>query len=250
MATAEETASGQEEQAFSEFLAAFKTGPGTTLPTAGGEDGVEGSTVQETEAKTFNETTIDPLKRFLTRGRKQIWVARRLFTKIKAASDEATRQKRLGELGDQVSDLKDIAGLPELLPFWQVATAVEGLLRQLANQSSKVTPSTLDTVGIALKLLVELCRPGLKSDLVTRPPLRFLAVDDGLICRHAVGLALKKAFNQPDTAANGDAALVLAEQHAYDAIFLDIQMPVMDGFGALPRESTRHPSTARRRSSL
>jgi CheY-like chemotaxis protein len=40
---------------------------------------------------------------------------------------------------------------------------------------------------------------------------------------------LKKIFREPDLAESGEPALALAK-NAYDAIFLDIEMPGMDGF--------------------
>ena len=79
-------------------------------------------------------------------------------------------------------------------------------------------------------LLEDLCKPGLKADLLTNPPLRLLTVDDDLISRKAVALALRKALNQPDLAENGELALALANKQSYDVIFLDVQMPGMDGF--------------------
>jgi CheY-like chemotaxis protein len=69
-----------------------------------------------------------------------------------------------------------------------------------------------------------------KPDLVSNPPIRLLAVDDDSISRHAVSFGLRKALNKPDLAENGEAALALASQIAYDVIFLDVQMPGMNGF--------------------
>jgi CheY-like chemotaxis protein len=45
-----------------------------------------------------------------------------------------------------------------------------------------------------------------------------------------VSFALKKALNKPDLAENGEAAMALVSHIRYDAIFLDVQMPGMDGF--------------------
>jgi CheY-like chemotaxis protein len=75
-----------------------------------------------------------------------------------------------------------------------------------------------------------LCVPGVDPDLAKRTPVELLAVDDNAVCLTALSLALKKAFRQPDLAAEGIAALDLARQKKYDAIFLDIEMPGMDGF--------------------
>jgi DNA-binding response OmpR family regulator len=65
---------------------------------------------------------------------------------------------------------------------------------------------------------------------MSNPPVRLLAVDDEALSRHAVSFALKKAFAKPDLAENGEAAMALVSHIKYDAIFLDVQMPGMDGF--------------------
>jgi CheY-like chemotaxis protein len=95
---------------------------------------------------------------------------------------------------------------------------------------SGVTPSTLRAVDGGLDLLDDLCVPGLRPDLLTDRPLKFLVVDDDRISRQALSYSLEKAFSRPDLAVNGETALVQATQQAYDVIFLDVQMPGMDGF--------------------
>ena len=45
-----------------------------------------------------------------------------------------------------------------------------------------------------------------------------------------MSLALKKAFGQPDLAVDGETALFQSAGQAYDVIFLDVQLPGMDGF--------------------
>jgi CheY-like chemotaxis protein len=111
-----------------------------------------------------------------------------------------------------------------------MATGLEGLLKQLTDKMTNVTPSTMRTISGAVDLIGNLCAPSLKSDLATNPPIRLLAVDDDRISRNVISFALKKSLHQPDLAEDGKAALVLAENGAYDVIFLDIQMPAMDGF--------------------
>ena len=51
-----------------------------------------------------------------------------------------------------------------------------------------------------------------------------------LFARLAVSSALKQAFSAPDHAETGEEALVLVEKQAYDIIFLDVEMPGMNGF--------------------
>src|SRR5258706_11653125 len=111
-----------------------------------------------------------------------------------------------------------------------MASALDGLLHQLADKPSNMTPSAMRTAAGGLVLLESLCVPGVRADLVKNPEIRFLAVDDDAISRRAVSLALQKAFQAPDVAEDGAAALVLASRRTYDVVFLDVEMPGMDGY--------------------
>ena len=107
---------------------------------------------------------------------------------------------------------------------------MEGLLLQLSQIAGSATPSTLRTFVGGLDVIQDLWVTGARPDLFTNPPLRLLAVDDDLTCRKVVSFSLKKALSEPDLAENGEGALALAEKNAYDVVFLDVQMPGMDGY--------------------
>jgi CheY-like chemotaxis protein len=218
-----------EEKSFLEFATAFKVGP-----TAGARAGASGFARAETslnvEEKSY--TVTNPLKEFFDCAPKATSVLRNLLQEITRTTDELVRQKSLVALCEKLEWLKGKSALPEVLPVWQMSAALEGLVKQLIQKPKNVTPSTLRTIASALDLLETLCLPNVRPDLAANPPIRLLAVDDDAIGRHAVSLALRKAFNKPDLAENGEAALALASQIQYDAIFLDVQMPGMDGFEA------------------
>jgi len=154
---------------------------------------------------------------------------RKLVTEL-ASEPEPGRQRILARLVRGLRDLKGRSSLPEVLHVWQLAYALESLAEQLEKKPGNVTPSTMRTLAGGIDLLHALSVPGTRPDLATNPPVRFLAVDDDAISRYAVAFALKKVLTAPDVAASGEAGLTLANQHAYDAIFLDIEMPGMDGF--------------------
>ena len=107
---------------------------------------------------------------------------------------------------------------------------MDGLFRKLLENSRHSSASTLATITAAIELLQELCAPGLKADLASHPPIELLVVDDDLVARRAVVGALQTAFNRPESAENGEAALALAAEKSFDVIFLDVVMPGMDGF--------------------
>ena len=70
-----------------------------------------------------------------------------------------------------------------------------------------------------------------------------LIVEDDVALNEAYKTILEIANYEVYTAFNGEEALVVAEQHVPDIIFLDLRMPVMDGVGFLKayEPKTKHP---------
>lgn len=198
-----------ESQAFNEFMAAFRTGP---------------------TPRAATEPALPPLEEFLAGWPRILLDLRKQLREVGNTPDTRIRRRYLRDLGRELRSVKGATGMPELLPVWQMACALEGLVRQLADKINEVTPSTLRTVGGGFDLLAELCQSSLDAQLLTRRPVRLLAVDDDPISRHALSFALKRALHAPDLAPGGEAGLVLAREHAYDVIFLDVEMPDVDGF--------------------
>jgi CheY-like chemotaxis protein/HPt (histidine-containing phosphotransfer) domain-containing protein len=74
--------------------------------------------------------------------------------------------------------------------------------------------------------------PTLDPDLARRMPLRLLLADDNPI-NQKVGLSvLHKLGYHADVATNGVEVIKALDQRAYDLLFLDVQMPEMDGLEA------------------
>jgi signal transduction histidine kinase/CheY-like chemotaxis protein len=63
-------------------------------------------------------------------------------------------------------------------------------------------------------------------------PLEILLVDDVATNRELAGLLLGKMGHTVHEASDGLDVLTMISRHAYDLIFMDLQMPVMDGFTA------------------
>jgi CheY-like chemotaxis protein len=219
-----------EDQSFSEFAASFRAAPDASPAGRGSGFSFPGQT-----RKNAADTADASLKEFFASAVKDLTIARNYLSAISRASDEAGRQKLLVDLSRQIGSLKRKSGLPAVLLVRQMAFAMEGLLNQLAERPSSVTPSSLRTLTGAVNLLDALCVPGLNQGLASDPPVRLLAVDDDPIGRRAISVTLEKAFAKPDVAEDGETALALATEHSYDAIFLDVQMPGMDGFATCSR---------------
>lgn len=84
--------------------------------------------------------------------------------------------------------------------------------------------------------LIELC-------VGARLPKRVLIVDNSSTVRSVVRKVLQASrFKlEAQEAADGSAAIALAKKERFDIVFLDCQMPVIDGFAALDEFKRAHP---------
>ncbi len=70
------------------------------------------------------------------------------------------------------------------------------------------------------------------GDLAARHPLRVLMADDNVVNQKVGTKMLQKLGYESDVASNGAEVLKLLEGTPYDVVFMDVQMPEMDGFEA------------------
>lgn len=120
-----------------------------------------------------------------------------------------------------------MAGVPSLA---KVGAATEALVKEMLEKPKSITSSTLRTTAHAIDFFAELSKPGLPPDLADNPPIDILIVDDELLSRRAIVYALEKAFLKATSVEDGEAALAKAGSMKFDLIFLDVNMPGMDGF--------------------
>ena len=73
---------------------------------------------------------------------------------------------------------------------------------------------------------------------MTATPARILVVDDEPDTLGLVQLTLETAGYEVKAAASGGEALLMAQQHTFDAILLDIMMPDISGFDVCRRLQT------------
>jgi CheY-like chemotaxis protein len=217
-----------EEKDYADFLAEVRAGPASSA----GAVAVPGliSKEQAVAAANAKHSAKDSLKKTFDEAPGLLVGLQKLVAKCRAEKSPLTQHEKLVEISSELTTLKSLAGLPELRPAWQLTVALEGLLKQLTRRVSETNSSTLRTIENAVALLSELCVPGVRADLAANPSIRILAVDDDPIIGSALVASIKKAFDQPDLALNGEGALALARKQRYDLITLDVMMPNMDGF--------------------
>ena len=147
------------------------------------------------------------------------------------ANNPATSQEELGELYLELHALAKDSEQAKLALVSRLAKEAECLLGKLFEEPRLGNRSMLETVMAALALIEDLCSPAVEKEL-EKTPIRILVVDDETVSRRAMLNSLQLGFGQPDCAENGSAAMAMASKQAYDVIFMDVQMPVMDGFDA------------------
>src|SRR5665213_1072355 len=111
-----------EEEAFGKFLTTFRSGQSAT-PEARSQG----------KAGLANE--------FFARTKQRLVAQRKLLHDIVRESRDPARKIMLTNLCFEMGVLKGEAGFPEALPVWQVASTLEGLLKQLTGKIRNVTPS-------------------------------------------------------------------------------------------------------------
>lgn len=224
---AETRGSNENEEDFSKLVKDFgsrqKSG-GSAQPEPGGTQ----------MASAFRSTELKPSQQLAGESRRSnldlVTRVRKVFSRLSRATSQDSRKQGMTNLLEAVRLLREGLETPSMHSARQLASALEELLGEVTNKPERATTSVLRTIAGAIDLLPGLCGPGIRSDLTSSPVVRLLGVDDDAISRYALTCALRQHFPRPDLAVNGEEALHLGETRPYDVIFVDIEMPAMDGF--------------------
>jgi DNA-binding response OmpR family regulator len=149
------------------------------------------------------------------------------------STDEASRVRNLQDLYKRVHTLTANAGITGMVQIVQMADAVEALLKELYEKPKSITPSTIRTVALSIDFLGMLFDRAKLPEARTAPAqikANILVVDDEAISRRAVTHALEKAKLPSVSVESPEVALGMLSERVFDLIFLDVDMPGMNGF--------------------
>lgn len=145
------------------------------------------------------------------------------------AENETVRLNQIEELHRRIRALTGNAGITRMLQIAQMSDALEALLKELQDRPANVNASTMRTVANAIDFLGFLFKhatvPGREV-----PAARILVVDDEAISRRAITHALERARLKSVNVADPLVAFQMVTEHYFDLIFLDVDMPGMNGF--------------------
>ena len=144
--------------------------------------------------------------------------------------DEVNRLKQIYDLHRRIHALAGNAGIASLFLIAQMSAALEALLKELYEKPKSINASTLRTVAAAVDFLGYLFQNGTAIDKQEIPSASILVVDDEAISRRAIVYALEKAQLASTGVDNPGEALKLLSENNFDLIFLDVDMPEMNGF--------------------
>ncbi len=154
---------------------------------------------------------------------------RKLLQEISKAGN-VERAPLFEQLYRKVRSYSSNAGMAGVVVIAKMGAALEALMKEMVDKPKTITPSTLRTAAMAIDFFSELSKPGLPPDLADNPPIDILIVDDEMLSRRAIVYALEKAVLKATAVEDGEAALAKAHLSKFDLVFLDINMPGMDGF--------------------
>jgi DNA-binding response OmpR family regulator/HPt (histidine-containing phosphotransfer) domain-containing protein len=186
---------------------------------ASGAEGAQDSEFQGDLRRSF----VDSLPGLLS-------TLRGLLQGLFKAADETNRLKQINEMYRRVHSITGSAGIVGMTQIGQMTDALEALLKELYDKPRNLNASTMRTIASSIDFLGVLFKeaivPGNENSLAAN----VLVVDDEAISRRAITYALDKAKLKSVAMEDPAAAYDLLTKNQYDLVFLDVDMPGMNGF--------------------
>jgi PleD family two-component response regulator len=146
------------------------------------------------------------------------------------ADNEMARLKLVYDLYRRVHALNGNAGLAGLVQIAHLSSAFEALLKEIYEKPKNINSSSIRTVAAAVDFLAILFERGALPERQEALISKILVVDDEAISRRAIVYALEKAQLKSVNVEEPEQALQLLGENDFDLIFLDVDMPEINGY--------------------
>lgn len=163
-------------------------------------------------------------------------VRQRLQAVVKSEADAAylrwleERAQLLREMYRTLHSLTGKAGLAGFKQVAQLSSALEAFLRELTEAPQNANSSSLRTFAHAMDFLSRLLEAESNAENESTATPLALIVDDEVFSRRSIISGLEKAGIAYVSLDNPVEALEMLQRQHFDLVFLDIEMPEMDGF--------------------
>lgn len=164
------------------------------------------------------------------------YLRQRLQAFIKNESDTANlrwmeeRSAILFDMYRKTHSLTSGAGVAGCAVIARISSAFEALLTELYENPKSINPSTTRTLAHTVDFLAQLASDVDTAEAIKLGTASVLVVDDEALSRKAVMRGLEKAELKAMDVADPGAAFEQCKKQTFDLIFLDIDMPGMNGY--------------------
>lgn len=141
----------------------------------------------------------------------------------------AQRLEGMAGLYSKIHSLTGNAGLAGWPGLAQICSALEAFLKELETKPDRFSPSTLRTLAQAVDLVPLIFSSTGQSRVSVLAKSLIMVLDDEKFSRRAVCAGLAKAGFRALQFENPKIALQVAMDNPFDLMFIDLQMPEMNG---------------------
>lgn len=192
--------------------------------------GAAAASPREIEADKQSAFQADVKEGFLRRAPDALATMRSLMSPLLQAEDATARAPQLSLLCRTAHSLGGQAGIAGFPDLAQVLSALVALLGELIEKPDALTDSSLRTILDTCDFLPDLLARGTDATPEHLAPIQVLVVDDDAICRRAVRKALTRIDAATLSVDDPRVALRLLAENPFSLIFLDVEMPDLNGF--------------------
>jgi len=172
---------------------------------------------------------------FLASYGSTVHAIRCLFVSLINAKGVSGKVQSIEELWTQIRSLRSSATQSGMVGLARLCTPLEALAARAKGAEPENAHASLQKLANTIDLLVALSNHLNEIEPLNRIEPRVLVVDDESVSRKALTLSLQKAQIVVVGAKDSNSALIEVEGGLFDLMFLDVEMPGINGFGLCAR---------------